>query len=72
ATTWPRGGRVIPPLFRIDHVLVSPQIGVLDARVGVGRSSDHRPVIADLVIPASPSTAGVALSAGRASSPTGS
>ncbi|MGH9280380.1 MAG: endonuclease/exonuclease/phosphatase family protein [Acidimicrobiales bacterium] len=70
ATTWPRGGRVIPPLFRIDHVLVSPQIGVLDACEGVGRSSDHRPVLADLVIPVAPSTTGA--TAGPASSPTGS
>ena len=34
--------------LRIDHVLVSPQIGVADCYAGGWRASDHRPVIADL------------------------
>ena len=46
--TWPRGVRIIPPLFRIDHVLVSAGFCVLAVREGIGHSSDHRPVIADL------------------------
>lgn len=50
-TTWPRGYFGIPTLFRIDHVLVSGEIGVTGAAEGVGRSSDHRPVIADLLVP---------------------
>ena len=34
--------------LRIDHILVSPEIGVADCTVGVGRASAHRPVVADL------------------------
>jgi len=49
-TTWPRGGRVFPPLFRIDHVLVTDGIEVVAVREGRGPGSDHRPVIADLAI----------------------
>jgi endonuclease/exonuclease/phosphatase (EEP) superfamily protein YafD len=36
--------------LRIDHILVSPQIGVMDSFVGRSNASDHRPVIADLVL----------------------
>jgi len=50
ATTWPSDLRVAPPFARIDHVLVSPHVEVLSVSEGVGRGSDHRPVIADLVI----------------------
>jgi len=37
--------------LRIDHILVSPQIGVADCFVGGNTASEHRPVIADLVLP---------------------
>lgn len=37
--------------LRIDHILVSPEIGVRDAWVGWRGGSEHRPVVADLVIP---------------------
>jgi vancomycin resistance protein VanJ len=37
--------------LRIDHVLVSPEIGVAASYVGGGAASDHRPVIADLLLP---------------------
>jgi endonuclease/exonuclease/phosphatase (EEP) superfamily protein YafD len=37
--------------LRIDHILVSPEIGVRDARIGWRGGSEHRPVVADLVIP---------------------
>jgi endonuclease/exonuclease/phosphatase (EEP) superfamily protein YafD len=50
ATTWPRGGLVMPPLFRIDHVLVSAGLAVLSVREGRGVGSDHRPVMADLAV----------------------
>lgn len=50
ATTWPRGGRVMPPLFRIDHVLVTAGLAVVGVREGRGPGSDHRPVIADLAL----------------------
>lgn len=36
--------------LRIDHLLVSPGIGVHDVTVGAGDVSDHRPVIADLLL----------------------
>jgi endonuclease/exonuclease/phosphatase (EEP) superfamily protein YafD len=34
--------------LRIDHILVSPEIGVVDCFPGGWRASEHRPVIADL------------------------
>ena len=34
--------------LRIDHIMVSPQIGVKDSLVGGAEASAHRPVIADL------------------------
>jgi len=37
--------------LRIDHILVSPEIGVRDAWIGWRGGSEHRPVVADLVIP---------------------
>ena len=36
--------------LRIDHILVSPEIGVREAWVGWRGGSEHRPVVADLVI----------------------
>ena len=36
--------------LRIDHILVSPQIGVVDAKAGGREGSEHRPVIADLLL----------------------
>jgi endonuclease/exonuclease/phosphatase (EEP) superfamily protein YafD len=36
--------------LRIDHVLVSDKIGVADAYVGGAGASEHRPVIADLLL----------------------
>ena len=50
AVTWPRGGRILPPLFRIDHVLMTDGIAVRGVREGRGSGSDHRPVIADLAV----------------------
>jgi endonuclease/exonuclease/phosphatase (EEP) superfamily protein YafD len=48
AGTWPRDRWWFPPVARLDHVLVSPELAVLDVREGTGRGSDHRPVVADL------------------------
>jgi endonuclease/exonuclease/phosphatase (EEP) superfamily protein YafD len=50
ATTWPSDLRFGPPFARIDHVLVSRNVAVLDVAEGIGRGSDHRPVVADLAI----------------------
>ena len=36
--------------LRIDHILVSPEIGVAGCFVGNGEASEHRPVIADLLL----------------------
>ncbi len=36
--------------LRIDHVLVSQDLGISDCFVGGSAASDHRPVIADLVL----------------------
>jgi vancomycin resistance protein VanJ len=36
--------------LRIDHILASPDIAIADCFVGDGRASEHRPVIADLVL----------------------
>lgn len=38
----------------LDHVLVSPSIGILANRLGPDIGSDHLPVIVDLAIPAEP------------------
>ncbi|HWC84400.1 MAG TPA: endonuclease/exonuclease/phosphatase family protein [Pseudonocardiaceae bacterium] len=45
--SWPSG----TPTDRIDYITVSPGFGVRDAAVIDTQSSDHRPVIADLVLP---------------------
>jgi endonuclease/exonuclease/phosphatase family metal-dependent hydrolase len=37
--------------LRIDHILVSPEIGVRSCITGWRGASEHRPVIADLVLP---------------------
>lgn len=47
-------GQALPIGFsflRIDHILVSGRIWLLDCFVGDAETSDHRPVIADLVLP---------------------
>jgi endonuclease/exonuclease/phosphatase (EEP) superfamily protein YafD len=50
ARTWPRERWPLPPLMRLDHVLVTPEVTVQSVREGVGRGSDHRPIVADLVL----------------------
>jgi endonuclease/exonuclease/phosphatase family metal-dependent hydrolase len=50
ATTWPRDRWSLPPLLRLDHVLVSPDIGVRSVREDLGQGSDHPPIIAELVL----------------------
>ncbi len=47
--TWP--GWLPLPQIPIDHVLVSPELKVIDHRVGPSIDSDHLPVTTDIVIP---------------------
>jgi endonuclease/exonuclease/phosphatase (EEP) superfamily protein YafD len=49
-TTWP-AGRDFPPEIAIDHVLVDPRVRVQDLSVHTVARSDHRAVIATLVLP---------------------
>jgi endonuclease/exonuclease/phosphatase (EEP) superfamily protein YafD len=49
ATTWPNGEAWLPPI-RIDQALLAPQVECLSIREGVGRGSDHRPLILDVRI----------------------
>jgi endonuclease/exonuclease/phosphatase family metal-dependent hydrolase len=49
-TTWP-AGRDFPPEITIDHVLVDPRVRVEDFSVHTVPRSDHRAVIATLVLP---------------------
>ncbi|MEO5771746.1 MAG: hypothetical protein ABIQ29_06725, partial [Burkholderiaceae bacterium] len=37
--------------LRIDHIYVSRDIDVIDSFVAAGDASEHRPVVADLVLP---------------------
>jgi endonuclease/exonuclease/phosphatase family metal-dependent hydrolase len=49
--SWPNTAFGFPfPLFRIDHLLVSPQIDVYRLETGIGSGSDHRPLFADIGI----------------------
>ena len=48
--TWPRDRWPLPPLLRLDHVLVSRQVGVRAVWEGDGRGSDHLPVLADVFL----------------------
>jgi endonuclease/exonuclease/phosphatase (EEP) superfamily protein YafD len=50
AATWPRDRRPLPPVLRLDHVLVSRQVGVRAVWEGAGHGSDHLPVLADLIL----------------------
>lgn len=45
--TWPLAGPLAIPL---DHVLVTPNVAVLDRRIGESIGSDHRPVLIDVAI----------------------
>lgn len=47
AATWPGRGR-LPPLMRLDHILVGSDIAVIDAEVVPAPGSDHLGVVARL------------------------
>ena len=48
--TWPANnvGSVLPPLVRIDHVMVGPELGALDTRTVEIEGADHLALIAVL------------------------
>jgi len=46
--TWPRDQQPVVPFLRIDHVLVSPSVGVEHYVLGDGQGSDHHPVLVEL------------------------
>ena len=48
-TTWPNGEHFLPPL-RLDHVFTDPQLIPLDASIGTGKGSDHRPLLVDIAV----------------------
>lgn len=48
--TWPRNRRIIPPLIRIDHVLTTERLVMTRISTGVGKGSDHRPLVADVAL----------------------
>jgi vancomycin resistance protein VanJ len=48
--TWGHSLRPGISFLRIDHILVSPEIGVVECFVGGDHASPHRPVIADLYL----------------------
>jgi vancomycin resistance protein VanJ len=48
--TWGHSLKQGIDFLRIDHILVSPDMGVMEAFAGRSDASEHRPVIADLVL----------------------
>ncbi|REK15533.1 MAG: hypothetical protein DWQ37_09525 [Planctomycetota bacterium] len=47
--TWPRFP--LPLRIPIDHCLASPEISIVDRRVGPSVGSDHRPLLVDFALP---------------------
>jgi endonuclease/exonuclease/phosphatase (EEP) superfamily protein YafD len=67
ATTWPNGENPLPPI-RIDQAFLSPEVECLDIFEGIGRGSDHKPLILDIRVhtdPATIATTGAAAEATR-------
>jgi len=54
--TWPTHR----PHSQLDHILVTPPVAVVDARVAPASGSDHRPVVVTLALVADPLSAGAA------------
>ncbi len=49
ATSWPNGYFPLPPI-RIDQAFLSPDVECVSIREGIGRGSDHKPLILDVQI----------------------
>jgi endonuclease/exonuclease/phosphatase (EEP) superfamily protein YafD len=52
--TWPRNQPWVVPYLRLDHVLISGQLTVISYHVGVGRGSDHHPIVVAIASRANP------------------
>ena len=52
--TWPSHR----PHSQLDHILVTPAVTVLDARVAAASGSDHRPVVVTVAVPGTAGTPG--------------
>ena len=50
--TWPQTSGPMPPLMRLDHVLVSDRVVVMSAEVQANPGSDHRRLSVELALPA--------------------
>jgi endonuclease/exonuclease/phosphatase (EEP) superfamily protein YafD len=46
--TWPRDQQPVVPYLRIDHVLLSKGVSLQSYDLGVGRGSDHHPVLVNI------------------------
>jgi endonuclease/exonuclease/phosphatase (EEP) superfamily protein YafD len=49
--TWPAGKTLVPTFITIDHVLADRRVRVVSARTVAIPGSDHRGVLADLLLP---------------------
>ena len=49
--TWPAGKQILPALVTIDHVLADRRVRVISARSVAIPGSDHRGVLAELLLP---------------------
>jgi endonuclease/exonuclease/phosphatase (EEP) superfamily protein YafD len=47
ATTWPNGEDPLPPV-RIDQAMLSPEVECLSIAEGIGKGSDHKPLILEV------------------------
>jgi len=52
--TWPSWNGLVPPVMRIDHVLVGRQISVVKVIDQKSAGSDHRRLVVDLALPLAP------------------
>jgi endonuclease/exonuclease/phosphatase (EEP) superfamily protein YafD len=61
ATTWPNRYNPLPPI-RIDHALLSPQVECVSIVEGLGKGSDHKPLVLDVRVhpPGRPSNPAIA------------
>jgi endonuclease/exonuclease/phosphatase family metal-dependent hydrolase len=59
-STWPDWGGLVPPLMRLDHVVVAGGVSVGSVTDHASVGSDHRRLVAELGVPSPGATSGVA------------